>query len=76
MRPPRTSWKTVSRTAGLVVVATVLLMWSATTVLGQQMDPAVPLALLGIATLLIGGPSGWQLVVRDTRGRSNGDSSP
>lgn len=46
----------------------VLFVWAVSVLLKRMLDPAIPLALLGIATLLFAGPSGVQLIVKRRNG--------
>ena len=66
------TWQQVSHAAGLVIVAVVLLLEVASFGFNRDLDTAIPLALLGVATLLLGGPSGLQLVTRNHSGGSDG----
>jgi hypothetical protein len=48
----------------------VVVVWAWSTLSARSVDPAIPLALLGLATVLFTGPSGVQLIVRHRNGEA------
>lgn len=72
---PRIGWPFVSRFAGLTIVTVVMVMYVLAWALNRPLDKSIGALLLSIATSLLLGPSGLQLVIRSRNGRSS-DSSP
>jgi hypothetical protein len=68
-RPPQLTWAGISRGVGVFIALVLLFSWLVATFVHVTLDRTVTLAFLGLATTLVGGPSGWQLV------RRNGESS-
>lgn len=62
------TWANVSRAVGIFVILSLLLAFLASFIIDRPLDPVVTGAFLGIATLLIGGPSGLQAVLRNGNG--------
>ena len=51
--------------AGLLIVVALLVAFLAGFATGRHLDTTLTLAFLGVASSLIGIPSGWQLIRRD-----------
>ena len=55
------SWQELSHALGLVIIVLVAIVYAA----GWQRDSAVTLALLALASGLVGAPAGWYLIKRN-----------
>jgi hypothetical protein len=62
------TWANISRAAGLFVILSLLMAFLASFIIDRPLDPVVTGAFLGVATLLVGGPSGLQAVLRNGNG--------
>lgn len=60
----------MSRGLGVFISWIVVVVWAWSTLSARSVDPAIPLALLGLATVLFTGPSGVQLIVRHRNGEA------
>ena len=69
-RVPSPTWQQISRSIGLTIVIVLLVAFLISVYTGVVLDKSLTLAFLGIASALIGLPTGWQLVRRN--GSSNG----
>lgn len=65
---PAWTWATLSRTVGLTIVLVLLVAFLIGFFAHIELDRTLTLAFLGIASGLIGLPSGWQLVRRNGEG--------
>jgi uncharacterized membrane protein len=62
---PNWTWQEVSRAVGLTIVLVLLIVFCIGFFAHVDLDRTITLAFLGIASGLIGLPSGWQLVRRN-----------
>ena len=62
-------WTQISRAVGLLMVVILLVAFLISNFAGVSLDPTLTLAFLGVASGLIGLPSGWQLVRRNGNSR-------
>ena len=62
-------WTQISRAIGLTIVLILVAAFMVSTFAGIVLDRTLSLAFLGIASGLIGLPSGWQLVRRNGNSR-------
>jgi hypothetical protein len=67
-QPIAWTWANVSRAVGITVILSLLVAFLAAFVIDRPLDPVVTGAFLGVATLLVGGPSGLQAVLRNGSG--------
>ena len=63
--PSPWTWQEICRVSGLLIVIALLVAFLAGFATGRHLDTTLTLAFLGVASSLIGIPSGWQLIRRD-----------
>ena len=62
------TWANISRAVGILIIVSLLLAFLASFVLDRPLDQVVTGAFLGVATVLIGGPTGLQVALRNGNG--------
>ncbi len=68
------TWLLVSRIAGLVIVVSLLLLFMVQSLRDRDVDKAVVLGFLGVATGLLGLPAGYY-IARKSNSQSESDRS-
>lgn len=57
------TWANISRAVGIIIILSLLLAFLASFILDRPLDQIVTGSFLGVATLLIGGPTGLRVVL-------------
>ena len=68
--PIEWTWANISRAIGVLIIVSLLGAFLAAFILQRTLNTTVVLAFLGVATSLIGLPSGLQVVLRNSNGGS------
>ena len=69
-RTPVWTWQTISRIIGLVIIIALLATFMVAFITAKPLNSSLTLAFLGVASGLIGLPSGWQLIRRNGASRN------
>lgn len=68
------TWANVSRAVGIIIILSLLVVFVCSFILDRPLDSVITGAFLGIATLLVGGPTGLRAVRQNGNGGSSSSS--